>query len=395
MSKILEGVRVLDFGRYVAGPFCAAQLADLGADVIRIERLSGGEDRYLFPVSSEGDGSLYLQMNRNKRAMTLDPRTPSGLAVMDRLIATADVVIINTPPSSLPALGLEYDRLTGIKSDIILTVVSAFGPEGPYAERVGFDGVGQAMSGAVGLSGHPGAPMKSFAQWVDFTTALFATQHTLAALMDRARTGRGREIHADLLSSALAVMNGPLIEQATTGANRVASGNRAQSGAPADLFATRDGWIMIQVVGEPLFRRWARLMGESSWLEDPRFSTDALRAEHGEALSARTAAWTSSRSTAEAMAALTQAKLPAGPVLSPQQVLDDSHVVAAAPFAAMDYPGLATPAPVLLSPARFAGETPTLHRRAPLLNEHTDEILSSLGYDESEISAFRLEGAIR
>ena len=154
---VLDGVRVLDFGRYIAGPFCAALLADLGADVIRVEKVRGSEDRFLVPLNDAGDGALFMQVNRNKRGLTLNPMKPDGRAVVQRLVATADVVVANLPDAALTAMGLDYASLAAVKPDVILTSVSAFGAGGPYSEKTGFDGIGQAMSGAMYLSERTGA----------------------------------------------------------------------------------------------------------------------------------------------------------------------------------------------------------------------------------------------
>ena len=147
MSEVLKGIRVLDFGRYIAGPFCATLLGDLGADVIRIEKVDGSEDRFLSPVTEDGAGALFMQLARNKQSLTLNPMKPEGREIVKKLVATADVVVANLPPDTLEALGLDYESLTAIKPDIILTMISAFGRGGPYSNRVGFDGLGQAMSG--------------------------------------------------------------------------------------------------------------------------------------------------------------------------------------------------------------------------------------------------------
>ncbi len=394
MAGVLEGTRVLDFGRYIAGPFCATLLADLGADVIRVERRDGGEDRFLYPVTPAGDGALFLQMNRNKRGITLDPKAPGGAAVMRRLVESADVVVANLPAATLQDLGLDYASLSAIRPDIVLAAVSAFGPTGPYSERVGFDGVGQAMSGAVYLSGEPGQPSKSFASWVDFTTALFASHATMAALMRRRATGQGGEVQASLFGSAVTVMNLAAMEQALTGINRVATANRGQSGAPMDIIRTADGWIMIQVLGDPLFKRWARLMGEAHWLEDPRFASDEARAANAPELSARTNRWAGERTTAQALAELAEARVPAGPVLTPQQVVDDPHVKATGMFQPMAYPGLAGEAPVSLSGAKLADDPAVIYRRAPTLGEHTDEVLGALGYGAAELADLRAQKVI-
>ena len=190
MPDPLRGIRVLDFGRFIAGPFCAALLADLGADVIRVEKVRGGEDRHLVPVTEAGDGAFYLQVNRGKRGMTLNPRAPEGRHVLRRLVATADVVVANLPDAALKTLGLDYDALTAVRPDVILTSVSAFGAGGPSSHRPGFDGTGQAMSGVMYLSGRPGEPTKAYCPYVDFTTALAAAVGTLAALLARRDTGR-------------------------------------------------------------------------------------------------------------------------------------------------------------------------------------------------------------
>src|SRR5436309_8599793 len=155
VADVLDGIRVLDFGRYIAGPFCAALLGDLGAEVIRIERLGGGEDRFFIPVGAgeEGGGAMFLAMNRNKRGMTLDPASPKGREIVRKLVVTADVVVANLPPAVLRSLGLDLDSLRAVKSDIILTTVTGFGAGGPLSHKHGFDGIGQAMSGAVYLTG--------------------------------------------------------------------------------------------------------------------------------------------------------------------------------------------------------------------------------------------------
>ena len=194
MSGVLDGIRVLDFGRYIAGPFCAALLGDLGAEVIRIERLGGGEDRFFIPVGAapDGGGAMFLAMNRNKRGMTLAPAAPKGREIVRRLAATADVVIANLPPAVLRSLALDLDSLRAVKPDIILTTVTGFGAGGPLSHKHGFDGIGQAMSGAVYLSGTPEQPVMTKVPWVDFGTAFLSAFGTLAALIERGKTGRGQ-----------------------------------------------------------------------------------------------------------------------------------------------------------------------------------------------------------
>ena len=396
MPGVLDGVRVLDFGRYIAGPFCAALLGDLGAEVIRIERLGGGEDRFFIPVGAasatgprSGGGAMFLAMNRNKRGMTLDPAAPQGREIVQKLVATADVVVANLPPAVLRALALDLDSLRAIKPDIILTTVTGFGAGGPLSHKHGFDGIGQAMSGAVYLSGTPEQPIALKVPWVDFGTACLSAFGTLAALLERGKSGRGQKVEGALLRTAIAFANSLLIEQALTGVDRVATENRGFNSAPADYFRTSDGWIVATVIGEPMFRRWCRMIGEEHWLADPRFADDQARGDNGEIISARMAEWCAARSCEAALAELENASIVAGRVYSPQQALDDEHIRAAHLLEERDHPALGQTVPLAPTPIELS-ETPGTYRRpAPLLGEHTDEILASLGYRAVEIAALR------
>lgn len=390
----LSGIRVLDFGRYVAGPYCAALLADFGAEVIRIERKDGNEDRYITPVTTDGEGALFLQMNRNKRSLALDLGLDKGREVVRRLIGTTDVVIANMSAKAAAQLGLDYATLKAMKRDIIVVGISAFGPKGPWADRVGFDSIGQVMSGGVYLSGAEDQPYRSQTPWVDFGTALHAAFGAMVALYERAQSGLGQEVSASLLATAVTFNGQPLLEQALIAPDRRSLGNRAFNSGPTDLFRTKDGWIAAHVVSDPIFARWARLMGEPDrWLTDGRFRDDVSRGENGAILSARMAQWCAERTQDEALDALAGAKIPAGPVLSPQQVLDHPQVEALGLLRPVSYPGLAMSALLAAAPALLS-RTPAETCAPPRLGEHTHSILNSLGYGSTEISELQQGGVI-
>ena len=377
------------------GPFCAALLADLGADVIRVEKVRGGEDRFLMPVTEAGDGAYYLQVNRGKRGMTLNPRTPEGRHVLQRLVAQTDVVVANLPDAALKSLGLDYDALSTVKPDVILTSVSAFGAGGPSSHRLGFDGIGQAMSGIMYLSGRPGEPTKAYCPYVDFTTALVATVGTLAALLVRRDTGQGQHVRASLLASALTIANGMLMEQAM---NPPGPGGHRQpqpdAGAVGCLPHPRR-------LGAGAVHRPAAIQagGRSSsasrtgWTIRASPTTGPV-ATTGRRLSERMAEWCGERTTDEALAALDAARIPAGPVLSPQQVLDDAHVQAIGFLRSVASPGAEVEAPVAETPFSLSAAPAGIRGRAPGLGEHTDAILADLGYSPPAVAALHQRGVV-
>lgn len=399
MAQVLDGVRVLDIGRYVAGPYCATLLGYFGAEVIRVERRSGGEDRYIAPLftradGTPGEGGLFMQTGCGKKSIALDYSGAEGRAALFRLAAASDIVVANFTPSALEKLGLDWPGLSKINPRGILVTQTSFGAVGPDRDKGGFDGVAQAMSGAMRLSGTPSQPVKAGAPYVDFSTAVFSALGVMAALMEREKTGLGQHVETSLLGTALAVMNSHLAEQAVTKINRPGTGNRVQTSAPSDVFATMDGHILVHTVGDGLFRRWAKLVGHAELGDNPRYQGDQARGDRRDELCAIMADWCRRRSSKDALAALEAAGVPSGPVFTQQEALDNPQVAAMEFFRWINFPGAPAAAPVADLPIRFSSITAGVQGRPPLLGEHTGAILRDAGFSEDEIAALSQCGAI-
>lgn len=387
---VLDGIRVLDYGRFIAAPWCSALLADMGADVIRVEKREGGEDRWVQSVADTGEGGTFLQCNRNKRSLTLDTTTVEGKEITRRLLAGTDIVVANMPAAGMRANGLDYQTLRAIKPDIILASATAYGEGGPYSERIGFDGAGQVMSGAVYRQGLPDQPIRTVVPYADFGTALTLTIGVMMALYHRDRTGEGQHVEAALLPTAMMLSNAFLIERDVLGTDKPRMGNQGTSVAPCDLYRTGDGgWVLLQIAGQPMFKRWCRLIGRPEMFDDPRFADDELRWENGEVLNDLMAQWCADKTKAEVLETLEAAKLPAAPMHSTQEVLDDPHVQAMGYLRRVPFPGTPHDVPIIETPFRLSATPGEIRRRAPLLGEHTDEILGEVGYTQTQVADLR------
>lgn len=392
---VLDGVRVLDYGRFIAAPWCAALLADMGADVVRVEKREGGEDRWVQSVTDSGEGGTFLQCNRNKRSLTLDTSTAEGQEVSRRLVERADIVVANMPAAGMRANGLDYETLRAIKPDIILASATAFGVGGPYSDRIGFDGAGQVMSGAVSRQGLPEQPIRTMVPYADFGTALTLTIGVMMALFHRVRTGQGQHVEGALLPTAMMLSNAFLIERDLLGVDKPRMGNQGASVAPCDLYRTSDDdWVLLQVAGQPMFKRWCRLVGRPDLFDDPRFADDDSRWKHGDELNGIMAAWCAERTKADALAELEAAKLPAAPMLSTQEVLDDPHVQAMGYLQRVPFPGTAKDVPIIETPFRMSATPGEIRTRPPLLGEHTDAVLAEIGYGAAEVAGLRDRGIV-
>ena len=392
--SLLKGYRVLDFGRFIAGPYCAALLGDHGADVIRIERVEGGEDRYIPHVADTGEGGLYLQVNRNKRCLTLDLASAAGRDIVRQLIKTADVVVANLPPATLKHLGLDYDTVSQLNPRAVLVVVTAFGSGGPWSAHPGFDGVGQAMSGAMHMTGLPDEPRRAVTTYVDFSTAQACAMGAMAALWSREKTGRGQLVEGSLLRSAVIQTNGLLIEQAVRKPHRIPQGNRGFATAPSDAFKTKTGWLLVQTIGQAMFERCCEVIGAPQMKTDPRFADDELRGANSLAISQAFTVWCATKTREAALAELASAKIPCGPIYSPQEALDDAQIQASGLLTQRHFAGTQASYPVTPHPVDMSELPVEYARSAPTLGEHTHEILTELGYSDDAIKALRDQAVV-
>lgn len=395
MTGVLDGIRVLDYGRFIAAPWCSALLADMGADVIRVEKREGGEDRWVQSVADSGEGGTFLQCNRNKRSLTLDTTTDEGQEITGKLVAGADIVVANMPAAGMRASGLDYETLRAIKPDVILASATAYGEGGPYSDRIGFDGAGQVMSGAVYRQGLPDMPIRTVVPYADFGTALTLTIGIMMALYHRDRAGVGQHVEGALLPTAMMLSNAFLIERDLLGIDKPRMGNQGASVAPCDLYRTSDGgWVLLQIAGPPMFKRWCRLVGRPELFDDPRFADDDLRWKHGDVLNDIMAQWCADKTKAEITELLEAAKLPAAPLHSTQDVLDDPHVSAMGYLQRVPFPGTSRDVPIIETPFRLSETPGAIRHRAPLLGEHTDEILGEIGYTADQVAALRSRSVV-
>ncbi|HZP42185.1 MAG TPA: CoA transferase [Candidatus Binatia bacterium] len=402
-SGPLTGVRLLDLGTRIGAPFAATLLADLGADVIKVE-LPGQGDFMRTIGPFVGDYSLFWAVEgRNKRSVTCDLRRPAGQALAKRLVAVSDVVVENFQPGTLERWGLGYDALAAVNPGVILTRVSVYGQTGPYRHRPGLDRNGIAMGGLLYITGYPDRPpVRPGVIVSDYLTGVFNAFAIVSALWERERrareTGappRGQWVDLSLYESVLRIMEHTLAAYDRLGVVREREGNRLENAAPLDNWETKDGkWVCIIAAGDGLFPRLCRAIGREDLLGDPRFATMALRAEHGEELNGIVAAWCRARTSREIQDVLEAHEVPFGVAYSVADIFADPHVAAREDVVTVDDP---TIGPVRMQGVypRFSRTPGAIRRGAPRLGEHNAEVYGELlGLGADELAALARERVI-
>jgi crotonobetainyl-CoA:carnitine CoA-transferase CaiB-like acyl-CoA transferase len=391
----LQGIKVIELAQIMAGPTCGMLLADMGADVIKVEKLPGGDDtRSYTEPSIQGESAAFMVLNRNKRGMAVNLKTPGGLEVVKKLLADADVVTENYRKGTLEKLGLGYDVLQKLNPRLVYCAISGYGRTGPYADKPGFDLILQGFAGIMSVTGEPGRPpVKSGTSIADINAGILAALGIVAALQARERTGRGQMVETSLMEAAVQQMYWQAAIHFATGVDSGPTGSAHILTAPYQAFPTADGWINIGGANQSNWERIARAIGRPELIEDPRFRTNGERMKNLAALVPLISQRTRERSSAEWVREFEAAGVPVGPVNKIGQVLADEQVKARDMVVEVQHSRVgATPAIGL--PIKFSETPGKVQRGAPTLGEHTDEVLASLGYDAAQITALRKAGAV-
>ena len=385
-SSALAGTVVLDLTRVRSGPTCVRQLADWGAEVIKIEMpegLDAGD-----PMGGPRMGPDFQNLHRNKRGMTLNLKDEDGLALFKRLVEKADVVVENFRPDVKDRLGINYAELEKVNPRIILASISGFGQDGPYANRPGFDQIAQGMGGLMSITGLPGqGPVRVGIPIADLCAGIFAAQGILVALLEREKSGRGQWVSTSLLEAQLFMLDFQAARWLMAGEVPKQAGNNHPTSIPTGVFPTSDGHINIAASGQRIWERAAEALGRKDWLENPDYATGQARSKNRDALNAEIAKVTATRTSAEWVEALNKAGVPCGPIYSIDQAFADPQV---------QHLGIARELPRDGKPVRYVGQPVRLSRtpsqvvsHPPAIGEHTEEVLQKLGLDAGTITELR------
>lgn len=384
--EVLDGVRVLDLSQGAAGPTAAMILGEYGADVIKIEPPEGDWGRRLGPPFLGDDAAAYWGMNRNKRSLVVDLKAPRGREIVRALARTADVVLESYRPGVADRLGVGYESLARERPELIYCAISAFGTTGPWRDKPGVDGIVQAMSGIMSITGEPtGQPVKVGVPAADMTGALVAVQGILLALLARERTGRGQRVDVSLMDSLFFFQTVPWSMFLVSGRSPGRLGSAAPYSAPNEVYPTRDGFLMVAAYWPERWQRLTAILGCPELATDPRFSDMAGRVTHRAELFTELAERFRQRTTAEWTALLEEQDILCAPLLGYEQLAAMEHVMTPERFPRVSH-ALVGPTPGVGMPARLLAQPPRPKRPAPLLGEHTREILLEAGLDSATIA---------
>ena len=391
----LDGVRVLDLSRVIAGPWCGALLADMGADVLKVEGVSDLDESRTWPPHKDGESAAYLLFNRNKRGMALDLKAPEGVAIVKKLVADSDVVIENFRTGTMESFGLGYEVLSAINPRLVYCSISAFGRTGPRKDSAGYEALMQAFSGIMSITGEPGgAPVRAGVSFLDLSTGIFTAFGIVNALLYRERTGRGQRVDGSLLETAVSLLAYHAEGYLLTGAIPQALGSGHPSLSPYRTFKCQDGqWVFIAAANDRFWGRLASALGLAELAADPRFAKNVDRVKHRTELEAILERTIAALEREPLLKALEEAGVPATPVNTVDQVMNDPQTAARGMVDRVVHPVLGE-IPVVSTPVKFSAMQAGVRTAAPVRGQHTDEVLADLGYTSEQIAALRADKVV-
>jgi crotonobetainyl-CoA:carnitine CoA-transferase CaiB-like acyl-CoA transferase len=396
MGAPLEGIRVLDVSRVLAGPFCSMLLGDMGADVVKVERVGRGDDSRSVGEKVAGESTYFMVMNRNKRGVTVDFRNPEGIELLKRLACEADVLVENFRAGTLEEMGLGWETLHKLNPRLILASISGFGQSGPYVDFAAFDMIIQAMSGMMDMTGEPDRPPVTTGTFiVDYATGLYTAFGILGALRARDQSGQGQRVDMALLDTAFSFLVTAIPDWLLLQKRMARRGNRDRYCAPTNLFTSKDGrYVFVAAATDGLFPRLARVIGREDMLTDPRYSTNAERMKRIEETEKILGDWVAERTADEVIELVRGAGLPCAKVATIDEVVEDPQLKHREMLVEIDHPA-AGKFPMHGLNVHFSDTKEEIRRPAPLLGQHNQEIYGEwLGMTDEELARLREKGVI-
>ncbi|MCI8477134.1 MAG: CoA transferase [Oscillospiraceae bacterium] len=390
MKRALAGLKILDFTRVYSGPYCTMLLADLGAEVIKVEAVGKGDDTRLFYPIKNGQSGYFTYLNRNKKSITLNLKTPEGKETALALARWADVLVENFSAGTIKKLGLSYETVKEVNPNIIYASISGFGQSGPYCKKAAYDAVAQAMGGLTYLTGYPeNEPVKVGPAISDAATGVHTAVAILAALHHRTATGEGQYIDVAMMDTVFSMLENSVPILTMMGEEPQRIGNSNPASAPYDMYHTKDGAVVIATANDSLFTRLINLMGQPELMEDPRFNSNPNRKAHEREVNALVEEWTRQHTSAEVESLLDASGIPVACAKSVSQLVEDPQLHHRNMVIEQEVPGVGT-VKFPGNPLKLQATPPDTSRRAPLLGEHTHEILKDvLGRTEDEIQQLK------
>ena len=374
--KALEGIKILDLSRVLAGPFCTMLLADMGAEVIKVEVPEKGDDSRTFPPFKEGQGTYFINFNRNKKSIVLDLKSSSDVDKLLKIIKSMDVLVENFRPGTMEKMGLGYERLRRANNQLIYACISGFGHYGPYKDKPGYDIIGQAVGGIMGITGWPdGPPTRTGTAIADVLAALFCTIGILSALHARDIHGKGQKIDVALVDSVVSAIG--TILQIYMVERRIPkrAGNRYDFIAPYEAFMAKDGWFVLGVGNDNIWKKFCSAINRNDLIDDERYSTNVERVKHNKELAEMIGHWSANFTVQEIISMLEEDGIPTAPINNLEQIVNDPHIAIAREMIKKIVHPIAGEVQITGNPIKMSETNPQIYESSPLLGEHTDYII--------------------